>query len=206
MGRFLNADAFTSTGQGLLGNNMFAYCNNNPVNMIDHAGTLPGVIVVGLEYAALITCCVFLIDVVTSPQFQQDLNHVIADINQQIEDAIEELERAISKKMTASIAKAKPRKSNAPHVHHIVAQTDPRATHSRMILEYLFEHGVNDGRNLILVEATVHQRLHTNLYFSLVEYAIVDAFESAKPNRQAQIESVTTALMWLRGFIAALPS
>jgi len=30
-GRFINADAFTSTGQGLLGNNMFAYCGNNPV-------------------------------------------------------------------------------------------------------------------------------------------------------------------------------
>lgn len=27
MGRFINADEFTSTGQGLTGNNMFAYCN-----------------------------------------------------------------------------------------------------------------------------------------------------------------------------------
>ena len=37
-GRFLNADAFTSTGQGLLGNNMFAYCQNNPVAYIDPNG------------------------------------------------------------------------------------------------------------------------------------------------------------------------
>ena len=36
--RFLNADVFTSTGQGLLGNNMFAHCNNNPVNYSDPAG------------------------------------------------------------------------------------------------------------------------------------------------------------------------
>ena len=27
-----------STGQGLLGNNMFAYCVNNPVNMADPTG------------------------------------------------------------------------------------------------------------------------------------------------------------------------
>ena len=40
MGRFLNADAFTSTGQGLTGNNMFAYCGNNPVNFQDCAGTM----------------------------------------------------------------------------------------------------------------------------------------------------------------------
>ena len=38
IGRFLNADAFASTGQGILGNNMFAYCGNNPVNYCDPTG------------------------------------------------------------------------------------------------------------------------------------------------------------------------
>ena len=38
IGRFINADAFTSTGQGVLGNNMFAYCGNNPVNRSDVEG------------------------------------------------------------------------------------------------------------------------------------------------------------------------
>ena len=37
-GRFVNADAFVSTGQGLSGNNMFAYCNNNPINNLDASG------------------------------------------------------------------------------------------------------------------------------------------------------------------------
>ena len=39
LGRFLNADALVSTGQGLLGHNMFAYCNNNPVCLADPYGT-----------------------------------------------------------------------------------------------------------------------------------------------------------------------
>ena len=39
VGRFLNADAFVATGQGELGNNMFAYCRNNPVSRKDVAGT-----------------------------------------------------------------------------------------------------------------------------------------------------------------------
>ncbi|MBE6533948.1 MAG: RHS repeat-associated core domain-containing protein, partial [Ruminococcaceae bacterium] len=39
--RFVNADGYVSTGQGIIGNNMFAYCNNNPVNMIDNVGTWP---------------------------------------------------------------------------------------------------------------------------------------------------------------------
>ena len=38
IGRFINADALIATGQGMLGNNMFAYCNNNPVNLKDPTG------------------------------------------------------------------------------------------------------------------------------------------------------------------------
>ena len=41
VGRFLNADAFVSTGQGIIGNNMFAYCNNNPVFYADNNGCDP---------------------------------------------------------------------------------------------------------------------------------------------------------------------
>lgn len=40
VGRFLNADAFTSTGQGFLGNNMFAYCNNQPITCVDYSGAV----------------------------------------------------------------------------------------------------------------------------------------------------------------------
>ena len=38
VGRFINADGYVSTGQGLLSNNMFAYCNNNPINRVDYSG------------------------------------------------------------------------------------------------------------------------------------------------------------------------
>ena len=36
--RFINADAYASTGQGFTGTNMFAYCNNSPVNCSDPTG------------------------------------------------------------------------------------------------------------------------------------------------------------------------
>ena len=38
LSRFINADALVSTGQGSLGNNMFAYCGNNPISRADFAG------------------------------------------------------------------------------------------------------------------------------------------------------------------------
>jgi len=40
IGRFINADEFISTGQGLLGFNMFAYTGNNPVNRVDRDGRM----------------------------------------------------------------------------------------------------------------------------------------------------------------------
>ena len=40
VGRFINADKYAGTGQGYLGYNMFAYCNNNPVRYVDVSGEL----------------------------------------------------------------------------------------------------------------------------------------------------------------------
>ena len=37
-GRFINEDGYVSTGQGILGNNMFAYCLNNPIRFADDSG------------------------------------------------------------------------------------------------------------------------------------------------------------------------
>lgn len=41
VGRFINADGYASTGQGLIGHNMFAYCNSAPVGTIDSCGQIP---------------------------------------------------------------------------------------------------------------------------------------------------------------------
>ena len=39
-GRFINADGYVSTGTGLMGSNMYVYCNNNPVRYADPTGNL----------------------------------------------------------------------------------------------------------------------------------------------------------------------
>ena len=57
VGRFINADALVSTGQGILGYNMFTYCRNNPVNLVDSSGNYPEFLDIdpnaqrGLEFA-----------------------------------------------------------------------------------------------------------------------------------------------------------
>ncbi|MDY2678039.1 MAG: RHS repeat-associated core domain-containing protein [Oscillospiraceae bacterium] len=39
VGRFINADGYVSTGTGILGFNVFAYCNNSPIIFSDDTGT-----------------------------------------------------------------------------------------------------------------------------------------------------------------------
>lgn len=42
--RFVNPDVYVSTGQGIVGHNMFAYCLNNAINYFDKTGTTTEVI------------------------------------------------------------------------------------------------------------------------------------------------------------------
>ena len=50
--RFINADDYVSSGQGILGCNMFAYCLNSPVVHADYAGNIAGILVATLTLAA----------------------------------------------------------------------------------------------------------------------------------------------------------
>ncbi len=47
-GRFINADNYPATGQGLSGNNMFTYCGNNPVSRADNNGQFWHLVVGGV--------------------------------------------------------------------------------------------------------------------------------------------------------------
>lgn len=38
IGRFISADTYFSTGQGLIGHNTYAYCGNNPISRADSGG------------------------------------------------------------------------------------------------------------------------------------------------------------------------
>ena len=58
IGRFINADGLLATGQGVLGNNMFAYCGNNPVNCKDPTGQFG---IGALIFAAVVATCAIIL-------------------------------------------------------------------------------------------------------------------------------------------------
>ena len=63
--RFISADIYVSTGQGMLGFNMYAYCSNNPVLNKDDSGTwyhiAIGAVIGGL-FGAVSTCASLMIE------------------------------------------------------------------------------------------------------------------------------------------------
>ena len=61
MGRFINADIAISTGQGLTGNNTFAYCGNNPVTRTDAGGYFWDTVF------DVVSLCFSIVDVASNP-------------------------------------------------------------------------------------------------------------------------------------------
>ena len=59
--RFINADSYSSTGQGILGYNMFAYCNNSPIVSSDPDGEWLN-IVIGAVVGAVINVVVAVVE------------------------------------------------------------------------------------------------------------------------------------------------
>ena len=68
IGRFISADNYPSTGQGLTGNNMFAYCGNNPIVRVDNNGEFFHIIVGAVVGAAVSFACSVVGDVIAGEE------------------------------------------------------------------------------------------------------------------------------------------
>ena len=90
--RFINADSYASTGQGLIGNNMFAYCINNPVRYVDsNGGMATEAVVVATNWwnplgwviagVLVVECVVLAVEVAEVVQTVSDTSYVDVNIN-----------------------------------------------------------------------------------------------------------------------------
>ena len=194
--RFVNADAFASTGQGIIGTNMFAYCNNSPGNSSDPYGY--GSISIGgtsqdsfcelLDGGCSGGGAGLLIGIGFLERFTNAVKAVAAKADEEFE--------AVRDKVAASFAKAKsvgPYRSNEES-HHIVAQNDRRAIPAATILNMIYPRGVNDAANIVSIKTSLHRRLHSNAYYIAVNFLIVSAYDLANGDVDQQRLNVQNTL------------
>ena len=107
IGRFINADGYVSTGTGFIGYNMYAYCNNNPVNYIDPNGenALSGFLCSN-PYTAIVGIAILLISLVvvvtttsSEPIVWPEIS--LPKIEEKVEEKVED--KAIEKQDNQSI-------------------------------------------------------------------------------------------------------
>lgn len=165
-GRFINADGFVSTGQGISGDNMFAYCGNNPVNRYDPSGNaflgiMAGAALLKLFIAGAASCLVYIgfKSIVNNPPASPPITIPKFEFKSKTAERAKEKEKSSSPVL--------PKKPKDP-VHHIVAKADPRAAEARQILRDVGIEPVTDLRNLVVLPAKYHASLHTTAYHNYV--------------------------------------
>jgi len=224
IGRFINIDDQINGGS-ILGVNVFAYCYNNPVNMIDYTGKNPFAILASPPFIiayAVVIFCVFV--VVTNPELQRDLNQVGRDISQLINQGMDYLSRTLSGTTSWESGQAKPAITSStssisisisnsfakvgtqPNYrsqgewHHLVAQAAPNAQLARNILSSVGI-GIHDPINMIYIKTGLHRRLHTDGYYGWANSVVISAYFSAGGNPVLQKANVISALNTIRNYV-----
>ena len=162
--RFISGDSYVKTPtDSLLSTNMFAYCENNPVNKFDPTGnfaltaTLGGIALwkIGAAIIGVVATFAVVDTLVKNPP-----TFPTSSISK-----IEVESKAEAKDKTKDIA---PSNSRRDPVHHIVAKADPRAAESRKILRDVGIEPVTDSRNLVVLPQRYHSSLHNTAYYNYV--------------------------------------
>jgi RHS repeat-associated protein len=204
-GRFINADGLVSASSTLLGTNMYAYCENNPVNMTDKEGSfaIPLAATIGLAVFAIVGFA--MISIVQSSRsnsliFQNQhlfalesalsgsvgsLGGVLAptpstpnllnDSDYQIETKF--LNASLIASVTYYANANRQKYQNQKETHHIIAQTASAAKEARDIWTVDCLYSIDDDDNLVSLPKLLHKPLHTSLYYATINRVVSDAFK-----------------------------
>ena len=184
-GRFINADVLVATGQGMLGNNMFAYCGNNPVNYQDPTGKYYIQLTAetdpdrkpcaGFAGGGGIVGIIIVAKVIIDEVFGEYLPQPVPEIPAHKQAYL------YRKQIAEELANAS---KSIPNVHHIVpvgafsSRSETTQQYIQEMHSVLAEVGINryiDPINLVLVSAGTHAKLNTDDYIAHVHSYIMEA-------------------------------
>lgn len=215
IGRFISPDE--QINSGILGANLYAYCLNDPINMVDFDGREP--ISVTIVFGAWVAGTFYVILLMNSPGYKKSVNDLANALAKGISRGIDNIRgvanstiswisskaKEITKSVINSFARAKTKSKykSRNERHHIVAKKTTNASYAK---KKLIEAGlyVNHPENLIWIKTGLHRRIHTNLYYGWANSIVISAFNAAKGNEAKQKSNVIAALRTLRRFLENL--
>lgn len=183
LGRFINADKHFDTGTGVLGTNVYAYCNNNPVMYTDPTGENIGILAkslitaftlacmgIAFSFVALeihrifsmidMSCIVEALDIIKDYKTKQltYFRNFIKAISNIVEGYLKNV-------ISEIIEKAKNSKIDSGQYdeHHIVSKGAVNAFFGRLILGAV---GINteDWINKVVINHKLHAYVNSNAY------------------------------------------
>ncbi len=215
-GRFINEDdhAFLGSSGNTLGYNLYAYCENDPVNCVDPTGralATATVVTAGVALAGL-----FLAAFSLTTGFKMAWENAMLTVITGLQDGLRNIRgltdtfiswasrkaKVVWKSVSMSMEKVVtiPNYRKTSELHHMVAKRAHNAKRAADILEDVGL-GVNHFENLILLKTGLHRRIHTDVYYGWANSMVISAFEAAQGNLSKQESNVKTALRSLRAFL-----
>jgi len=193
LGRFINGDAFATTGQGLLGNNTFAYCQSNPVAFRDDAGYL-------LRSALNNTKEGFYRESGSAGVIPGGIigTGLLLDLLSTIQRFWEETKVKVE-------ARASKQYTHETEDHHIAAQKAFNAKPAALILWIVYpDEGVESPANIVTLKTGVHRVIHTKLYYGIANFAVISAFGAAGNDIEQARKNVTATLIYIGSMLKCL--
>ena len=166
------------------GVNLYCYCYNNPVSLMDLSGheAAVAIVTVGVSAvlyklvlaAAAILLVMAIVALVASIEKETHfISNTVDSLVNEIDDALEKEFKLIYEAILGYVSSLVIKRDykGDKEVHHIVARRDPRALLSRLILADC-NIGINSRENTVAMNKSYHKVLHTNLYYSLLNFSI----------------------------------
>ena len=195
--RFLCAD--TQVNDSILGTNLYAYCENEPIGMLDSDGNSAiaiggglsslGGVISSIASKVVATVGAFLAGALvgwlsTRSSAKNYTRTVVGTPAGTAPGTLygDYLRDAAKVKIDKSLAKVKviPWYKGQNQRHHIVAQFSVKAQPAREILgKKDVDIGIDSKENMVLLKRGLHQRLHNNLYYAWVNTVICSAYDDA---------------------------
>ena len=197
--RFISADGLINANQDILGNNLYAYCSNNPIKFCDSTGHSITLVMATIAMSCVVAC-VALIGMVGIASTMNNTT-ISVGIGNAIDNIASGISVAVSNAKTKSAikskvkAEAKTRRKildTDPRKHHIVAKGARMAAPARNVLKSFGIDPKTAPENLITIPQGLHKSIHTNKYYDYVNNKLLQCDDR---------ESVEVALLELRADI-----